>query len=104
MIEKIRKSFNAGIEKVRWLAQFLAERTKVETSIFKLRYDSSMIEVKIGELYREIGKRVIDLKEKEETEVFKDFIIQQTIDEIKSLRREIEKYKSKEEEVNRGMQ
>jgi hypothetical protein len=101
MIEKVRKSFNAGIGSIRWFAGFLAERSRAETSIFKLRYESSRLRNRVEELYADIGRRVLELKEKEEKEVFKDFIIQQTLDEIKSLNKEIEGYREKEEEVNR---
>ena len=102
MIERIRKNFNSGIASVRWLAQFLAERTKTETSIYKLRYESSRLEERIDDLYKDVGKRILELKEKEKKEVFKDFIIQQTIDEIKTLRKEMEGYRDKEEEVNKA--
>lgn len=101
MIEKIRKNINSGVANVRWLARFLAERSKVETSIYKLRYESSRIEKRIDELHKDIGKRVLELKEKEVKEVFKDFIVQQTMDEIKTLKREVEGYRGKEEEANK---
>ncbi|MBI4826215.1 MAG: hypothetical protein HY807_07315 [Nitrospirae bacterium] len=101
MIEKIRKSFNDGVANLRWLANFLAERTRAETSIFKLRYESSKLENRIDELYRDVGKRVLEIKEKEEKDVFKDFIILQTIDEIKALRKEIDDYSGKEEEFKK---
>lgn len=101
MIEKIRKSFNDGVANLKWLANFLAERTRAETSIFKLRYESSRLENKIDELYKDVGKRVLEIKEKEEKNVFKDFIILQTIDEIKGLRKEIDDYNGKEEEFKK---
>lgn len=98
MIEKIRKSLNAGIVNLKWLANFLAERTRVETSIFKLRYQSSRLEHRIDELYKDVGRRVLEIREKEEKDVFKDFIILQTIDEIKALRKDIDDCSGKEEE------
>ncbi len=101
MIEKVRKSFSAGVGSLKWLASFLAERSRAETSIFKLRYESSRLQNRADELYGDIGRRVLELKEKEEKEVFKDFIIQQTMDEIKSLNKEIEGYREKEEDVNK---
>jgi len=49
---------------VRWFATFLAERTKAETEIAKLLFESTRFEGKIEDLYRDIGKRVVELKEK----------------------------------------
>jgi len=95
MIDKFRKSFNTGLTRVKWVATFLAERTKAETSIAKLLYESSKLESKIDELYKEVGKRVLELREKGEHSVFNDFIIQQTLAEIKSLKEEVNEYKSK---------
>ncbi len=95
MREKVKKSLNEGVRRVRWIAAFLAERTRAETSIAKSLYESSKLENRMDELYKDIGKRVLELKEKDEKAVFKDFIIQQAIDEIKSMREVIEDYKSK---------
>lgn len=95
MIDRIRKSFNEGVKSIKWIATFLAERTRAETSIAKLLYESSKLENKIDELYKEVGKRVLELKEKGEKSVFNDFIIQQALAEIKSLKEEVDEYKSK---------
>jgi predicted RNase H-like nuclease (RuvC/YqgF family) len=104
MIDKIRKNFNAGLSRIKWIATFIAERTKAETSVAKLLYESSKLENKIDDLYRDIGKRVMELKDKDdetERDVFKDFIIQQTIDEIKSLKETVEEYKTQARNINK---
>lgn len=95
MLDKIRKSFEEGIKQVRWFATFFAERAKVETSMTKLFYESSKLETRLDKLYIDIGKRVLELKEKGDRAVLKDFVILQTIDEIKGLKEQIEDYKSK---------
>jgi len=95
MIDRIRKSFNEGVKSVKWFAAFLAERTKIETSIARLFYESNKLESRINELYSDIGRRVLELKEKGEKAIFNDLVILQAIDEIKRLREQIEDYKSK---------
>ncbi len=95
MLDKIRKNFNDGLKNIKWVATFLAERTKVETSIARLLYESNKLETKLDELYCEVGKRVLELKEKGEKEVMKDFIILQMVNEVKKLREQIEDYKSR---------
>jgi hypothetical protein len=101
MLDKIKKSFNEGVKSIKWVATFLAERTKVETSLARLLYESNKLETKLDELYRDIGKRVLELKEKGEKAVLKDFIILQMINEIKGLREEIEDYKSRAHELSK---
>ncbi|MBI5056772.1 MAG: hypothetical protein HZB61_09180 [Nitrospirae bacterium] len=94
MIDRIRRNLNKGLDQVKWVATFLAERTKAETEIAKLLFESTKIEGKIDDLYRDIGKRVTELKEKGERSVWKDFIIQQALDEVKHLKEAAEDYKN----------
>ncbi|MBI4654852.1 MAG: hypothetical protein HY752_07665 [Nitrospirae bacterium] len=101
MLERIRKSFNEGVKSIKWVAIFLAERLKAETSMAKLLYASSKLEAKVDELYRDIGKRVLELKEKDEKAVLKDPFILQAIDEIKRVRDEIDDYKTKAEALSK---
>jgi hypothetical protein len=53
MIERIRKNLGEGLKSIKWIATFIAERTKAETSIAKYMYESSKLESKLDELYRE---------------------------------------------------
>ena len=101
MIERIKKSLNEGVKVIKWIAAFLAERTKAETSIAKLLYKSNKLERRMDELYIDIGKRTLELREKGEVSVFKDFIIQQTAAEIKGLKETAEEYKSKARDLSK---
>jgi len=101
MFRSIKRSLREGLNKVKWMASFLAERTVVETSIARLLYESSKFEERIDELYMEIGKRVFELKEKGIGQFPKDIIIQQAIDEIKKLNATIRDYKEKAGEISR---
>ena len=101
MIDKIRKSLNEGVKRIKWVATFLAERTKVETSMARMLYESSKLETKLDELYRDVGKRVLELKDRDEKAVLKDFIILQMISEIKKLKEQIEDYKSKAHAISK---
>jgi len=101
MLAKIKKSFDEGVKRAKWLAIFLAERTRLETSMARLLYESSKLEDKIDELYREIGKRVLELKDKGEKAVLKDVIIIQTMEEIEKVKKQIEEYKGKAHALNK---
>ncbi len=89
MLNKIKKSLNEGAKSVKWIASFLAERTRAETNMAKLLYASSKLEAKLDEHYIDIGKRVLELKGQTEKMVIKDFIILQMISEIERIRAEI---------------
>jgi gas vesicle protein len=101
MINKVKDSFNTGLMRVKWIATLVAERTKAETSVVKLLYESSKLESKIDDLYRDIGKRVIELKEKGEKEVYQDFIVQQALNELKDLREAVKDYGKQAKNINK---
>ncbi len=101
MINKVKDSFNTGLMRVKWIATLVAERTKAETSVVKLLYESSKLESKIDNLYRDIGKRVIELKEKGEKEVYQDFIVQQALNELKDLRDAVKDYGKQAKNINK---
>ncbi len=101
MLDKVRKNLNEGIKQVKWFAAFLSERTKAEASIARLLYESSKLEARLDELYREIGKRALEVKDKGEKDIFKDFIILQTLNEINKLKEDINDYKKKADEHGR---
>ena len=101
MINKVKDSFNTGLMRVKWIATLVAERTKAETSVVKLLYESSKLESKIDDLYRDIGKRVIELKEKGEKEVHQDFIVQQALNELKDLREAVKDYGKQAKNINK---
>lgn len=101
MIDILRKNLMTGIERIKWVASFLAERTRAETAIAKLFYEKSKVEDKIDDLLRDIGKRVVDLREKGETDVFQDFTIKHALSELKDLRESANSYKTKADEISR---
>lgn len=104
MLAKVKKSFDEGVKRAKWIATFLAERTRIETSMARLFYESSKLEDKVDELYRDIGKRVLELKDKGEKAVLKDVIIAQTMEEIKKVKEQIEEYKGKAHALNKPLE
>ena len=101
MLDKVRKNLNEGIKQVKWFAAFLSERTRAEASIARFLYESSKLEARLDELYRDIGKRLLELKDKGEKDIFKDFIIMQTLNEIKKLKEDIRDYRKKADEESK---
>ena len=104
MKDKVKQSLTTGLTRIRWIAAFIAERRRAETSVGKLLYESSKLENRMDGLYRDIGKRVMELKEKnddEEKDVFSDFIVQQALDEIKNLKETTGDYREQARNINK---
>jgi PHP family Zn ribbon phosphoesterase len=101
MLDRIKKSFQEGIKSVKWFAVFVTERTKAEASMARLLYECNKLETRLDQLYRDIGKRVLELKDKEDKDVYKDFIVLQTLNEIKNLKEAIEDYRKRAEDQSK---
>ncbi len=104
MIDKVKKNFTTGLSRVKWIAGFVADRTRAETSVAKLLFESSKLESRMDDLYRDVGKRVMELKEKDdlaEKDVYRDFIVQQALDEIRNIRESVDDYRDQAKNINK---
>ena len=102
MINRVRDNLATGLTRAKWIATFLAERTRAGTSVAKLLYESSKLGERIDDLYREIGQRVMELKEKDgDKDVYSDFIVQKALDEIRNLKEDVDDYKDQARHVNK---
>ena len=102
MIDRVKSNLATGLTRAKWIATFLAERTRAGTSVAKLLYESSKLNERINDLYSDIGRRVMELKEKgEDKDVYSDFIVQQALDEIRTLREDSDDYKKQARNINK---
>lgn len=101
MIDNIKKSVASGLKRIKWIADFLAERIRIETSIAKLLYKKSKLEDNMDELYKNIGIRVLELKNLGREDVFKDFMIQQALSELKDMKESVQDYKKEADNVSK---
>jgi hypothetical protein len=102
MIDRVKNNLATGLTRAKWIATFLAERTRAGTSVAKLLYESSKLRERIDDLYRDIGQRVMELKEKDgDKDVYSDFIVQKALDEIRNLKEDVDDYKNQARNVNK---
>ena len=102
MINRVKNNLATGLTRAKWIATFLAERTRAGTSVAKLLYESSKLAERIDDLYKEIGQRVMELKEKDgDKDVYSDFIVQKALDEIRNLKEDVDDYKNQARNVNK---
>jgi hypothetical protein len=94
MIERIRKSFYNGVKQIKLFASFFAERTKVETSAVKQFFLSNRMELKLEELYGNIGRRVVEIQESGAGSILENPEVVRLIEEARTVKKEIDEYKS----------
>jgi len=100
MLKRIKSSFDAGIEKIKWFASLLSDRMKIEISVVRLLYQSTEMERKRMELMKTIGERVYSLKNGP-NKILKDPVVAETLGRIEALDAEIEDVKKKASEISR---
>ena len=64
--EKMVLNIQQGIQKLQVFAAFFSERVKAEIAIVRLRIRIKEAQTRIDELYRIIGRKVVDLKNRGE--------------------------------------
>ena len=100
MWTRIKRNFESGLDKVKWLASLLSDRAKIEMSVMKLLYESDQMEKRRDELMKIIGKRVFELKDSSERHILKDRVISESVSEIEQISGEIETTKKKASEIS----
>ncbi len=101
LVEKLKKSYDAGVEKIKWFASIFSERLKVEAAVIKLLKESGKVEKQRDLLVRSIGERVFELRGRVDVDVFTDTGIRQALDELEKLDAEIRELKSRASEIGR---
>ena len=84
-----------GLQKINTFSAFFSERMKAEIAIVRLRIRIDEIQTQIDELYRTIGRRVVDLKNRGEIpkaseQLLRDEDIVSSMNELVEQKKEIE--------------
>lgn len=100
MFKRIQESFDRGIEKIKWVASLLAERTQVELSVIKLMYRTAQLEKRREQLLALVGQRVLELKTSPDREILHDKTIADALIEIEHITAEIAATKKHASEIS----
>ena len=100
MIEKIKGSFDTGLEKIRWFSSLLSDRIKVEVAVVKLMSESNALEKRRDELMRTIGERVFELRGVENINALTDGRIRKALAELEELDSELRELKEKASQIS----
>jgi len=93
--EKAVVNVQKGLQKINTFSAFFSERMKAEIAIVRLRIRIDEIQTQIDELYRTIGRRVVDLKNRGEIpkaseQLLRDEDIVSSMNELVEQKKEIE--------------
>jgi len=93
--EKVAVNVQKGLQKINTFSSLFSERMKAEITIVRLRIRVNEIQVQIDELYRTIGRRVVDLKNRGELpkmseQLLRDEDIGFSMNELVEQKKEIE--------------
>jgi hypothetical protein len=93
--EKTILNVQKGLQKLNIFAAFFSERMKAEIAIVRLRIRTNEIQTKIDDLYRTIGRKLVDLKNRGEMpkaseQLLKDEDIFSALNEIGEEKKELE--------------
>ncbi|GAB4390271.1 MAG: hypothetical protein Kow0025_21160 [Thermodesulfovibrionales bacterium] len=102
MLDRLRKSFDSGVEKVRLLAAIISERVKVEVAVTKLLWKTSDLEKKRDEIARAVGERVFDLRSRPELNLLADQKIKGSIAEMEKVVAEMNEIKSRASQIGKA--
>jgi hypothetical protein len=108
MINLIIDNIKRAWDKIKAWSSLISERVRIELGIVRLLNDSRKIDSKIAHLYQKIGKRIFELKEREDIwrsnsrNIFKDEEISTSFAEIQRLLQEKELILKKVSEIFAG--
>ena len=101
MLKKLYENFRKGTVKIKWFATLFSERMNIEIAIFKLLYQSDEMSRKREALLKTIGERVVELKGHSEKNIFRDSDIEEALEEIEKIDKNINDLKYKASEISR---
>ncbi|MEJ2191447.1 MAG: hypothetical protein P8Y39_03735 [Nitrospirota bacterium] len=100
MLAKMKKSFDEGVEKIRWFSSLFAERIKVEMAVFKILRESRDLERRRAELAQGIGERVFEMREHRDLNPLEDRKVVQALREMETLDKELTELRSRASQIS----
>lgn len=97
LFDRVLVNLHRGYEKTRRGAEIFSERAMVEINIVRFRIKMDSIQAEIDDLHRTIGKRMVELKDKEELPKSFDLFLKS--DEIAHALEELDKMKKELDDV-----
>ena len=100
MLDKIKTSFDSGIDRLKWFSNTVNERLRVEIAMVGLMRDAREHELRRAELMKEIGERVFELRSRM-PQYLDDELIRRTVSELDGVERELNDIKKRASDLGR---
>jgi seryl-tRNA synthetase len=100
MYEKIKSDFEEGLNKIRWFANLLSERVRIELTVFRLLHKSEELKKKRDLLMRKIGEETYRMH-KADKGMHPSSEMMEAIREIDALEPQIRETIDKASEISR---
>lgn len=100
MFSRLKKDIEEGVEKVKWFSSLLSERVRVEIVVFKLLYKSEELKRRRGDLLKQIGEEVYQLRNKDKN-VYAQKEVAAAIKELELLEPEIRETTERASEISK---
>jgi len=85
MIDILSNNLKKAWQQIQGWATLISERVSTEFAAIRLIQDAKRIDGSIEEIYKRIGRRVFELKERQERNILKDEEIAEALAEIQRL-------------------
>jgi seryl-tRNA synthetase len=102
MIGGIKENFDRGIGKIKWFAEVLNERVKVEIALMRLILKSDEMKKKREKIVKSIGERVYELRNQPSSNITRDEKIREAVKEMEGLDADMESLKAKASEIDKA--
>jgi len=89
--DRIKKSFDAGMEILRRTAVLASERVRIESAVARHLIDKGTLESRLAAVKQELGDRVFELRERGVEDCMKDQEVLALVRDIEALHDDIEK-------------
>lgn len=101
LIQRVKDDFRSGIATLRLGTAHAASRALEETELLRMRLEIRKIDQQLSDLYKDIGERAVEMKERGETaeRVMYDEDIGRVVREIQQLKNARKKLEDEMDEI-----
>ncbi len=100
--DRVKKSFDNGIEQIMRVSKVLSERARIETSVARLLIDKGSLEIRLERLYRQLGEQTELAMAHEGHAIHEDPDVAETLKGIREIKEEIELLRQRIRKVSSG--
>lgn len=100
-LQRLKDDLRAGIATLRLGTVHAAGRALEETELLRMRLEIRKLDQQLSDLYKDIGERAVDMKERDETaeRVVQDAEIVRLVKEVEVLKESRKKLEAEMEEI-----